>query len=78
MKPHASIENDDNLFAQKNLPSLDIIGGEEIGLGNLNLDDWTTNPLESDNLFLANGNTDDYGLIAGLGDSTGWDLESTV
>ena len=46
--------------------------------GSLNLDDWTTAPLENENenLFLANDDSDNYGTIASLGGSIG-DFDST-
>lgn len=80
MKPRASTNDDTNFLAQENLASPDIItGGEEIGLGNSNLEDWTAYPLESENLLLADDNTNDYGLIAaGLGDLTAWDVDNTA
>lgn len=76
--PNSLTENVNNLFAPENSASPGITGGAEIALGNLNLDDWTTTPLESENLFLTSDNADNYGLIAGLGDSTEWGFESTA
>lgn len=67
-----NVEDNTNLFVQQNLANPDVISGDEISLGNLNPDDRSVFPLENENLFLASDNTDDYGLIAGLGDlSTG-------
>lgn len=58
--------------------------GQDMGLGldtpfegSLNPDDWTEAPLASENLFLANDNTDDDGVIASLGGSLGEGFDTT-
>ena len=73
LEGYTNLEGNTNLFVQEDLANPAIISGDEISLGNLNSDDWSIVPLENENLFLASDNTDDtddYGLIAGLGDSS--------
>lgn len=86
-KKSVSMEDDyNNIIAQGNSESSYFTtGGEEIalGLGTTNPNDWTIPPLDGENLYLsnegtANEGTDQYGLIAGLGDSSGWGDEGTA
>lgn len=93
LKSDASTGDDTNLFALGEAPGSDITGGGEVSMGSpgeytalgvdtppqgsLNPDDWATVPLESENLFLASDDTNDYGPVASLGGSMEGGLENT-
>lgn len=46
-----------------------VLGSDTPPQGSFNPDDWQSQPLDSENLFLASDNTDNYGLVASLGGS---------
>lgn len=48
------------------------------GTASLNLDDWTVSPPTSENLFLANDDSNDYGTFASIGGGSLGDFESTA
>lgn len=55
-----------------------LLGMDTPPQGSLNPNDWETEPLDNENLFLATDDTDDYGLVASLGGSLDEGLGDTA
>ena len=62
-------------------PGQDIALGTDtlpVGTESLNMDDWTVPPPGSENLFLANDDSNIYGTVASLGGGSLGDFDSTA